>query len=133
LRPTEKRYPLHAENRQLALAFTFVNEGPGYAFDVSCRITNLDENAEALRSEIYLGQVAPRPITIEFPIRMKSRTTKLIVELECEWKDFDQSLHSKSEIVELEGQPSGIDWEGLAVQDPYKLDPVTSEPEFVGR
>jgi hypothetical protein len=41
LRPTEKRYPLHVEDRRLALAFTFVNEGPGYAFDVCCRITSI--------------------------------------------------------------------------------------------
>jgi hypothetical protein len=36
-------------------------------------------------------------------------------------------------IIELDGQPSGIDWENLALQDPYKLDPVTNEKEFVGR
>jgi len=133
LRPPVKRYPLHSANVHLNLAFVFVNNGPGYAFDVSCRVAHISDSAEMLKSEVFLGEVAPRPIVVEFPIRLKTPIETLIVELQWEWTNFDRTSESASDIVELVGQPSGIDWEGLLLEDPYRLEPVANDHELIGR
>jgi len=132
LRPPEKNYPLHSAGATLNLAFVFVNSA-GYAFDVSCRVTHIADCCEVLKSEVFLGEVAPRPIVVEFPVRLKAPTETLIVELQWEWTNFDRTSESASDIVELVGQPPGVDWEGLLLEDPYRLEPVASDQDLVGR
>ena len=56
-----------------------------------------------------------------------------MVELEWEWRNFDRTLKTGSELVELVGQPSGIDWDSLALQEPYRLEPVSSDNDLIGR
>ena len=133
LRPPEKRYPLHSVGATLNLAFVFVNGGPGYAFDLCCKVTHIADCAEVLKPEVFLGEVAPRPIVVEFPIRLKRSTQTLIVELQWEWTNFDRTSESASDIVELVGQPSGVDWDKLALEDPYRLEPVANDQDLVGR
>ncbi len=133
LRPPEKRYPLHSVGITLNLGFTFINAGPGFAFDVSCRVASIADCAEVLKSEVFLGEVAPRPILVEFPIRLNKSTETLIVELQWEWTNFDRTSEKRSDIVELIGQPSGVDWDRLALEDPYRLEPIANDHELVGR
>ncbi|HEV2963575.1 MAG TPA: hypothetical protein VG649_17240 [Candidatus Angelobacter sp.] len=133
LKSPEKRYPLYAAGVALNFSFTLNNVGPGYAFDVYCRVKNIDDAVELNRNELFLGDLAPRPITVEFPVTTKRPADTILVELEWEWRNFDHTTATTSELVELVGQPSGIDWDNLQLQEPYRLEPVFSDNELIGR
>ena len=133
LKAPEKRYPFYSTGASLHLSFLLSNSGPGYAFDVYCRIKNIDDAVEVAKPELFLGDLAPRPIMVEFPVKVVRGIDTLLVELEWEWVNFDRTVGSASEIVELISQPSGIDWDGLILQEPYRLDPVANDDGLIGR
>ena len=76
LKPPEKRYPLYAENLALNFSFVLDNNGPGYAFDVFFRIKSIDDGVELSWSELFLGDLGPRPISVEFPVVLRKPARK---------------------------------------------------------
>ncbi len=49
------------------------------------------------------------------------------------WTNFDKTSDSTEALFELEGQRTDIDWDSLSVDNPYDLEPVSTEDELVGR
>jgi hypothetical protein len=131
-RASEKRYPLSSPQRQVNLSFTIENEGPGYGHDLTCRIS-CDGTADPLRNELYLGSLGVGRIAVEFPVTILRAANSMFTEFSWQWTNFDGSQESRSSLFEVHGQPTGIDWDTLSMIEPYKLEPVTTQEELVGR
>ena len=132
VRPSEKKYPLHSVGRQINLGIVLENQGPGYAQDVTCNAL-IGDDVDALRSETFLGNLAVGKIAVDVPIIVRRPTDSLLVEISWSWRNFDNSIGEESNLLELLSQPAGVDWDALLVEEPYKLEPVTTDKELVGR
>ena len=132
----DKKYPLEVASASFPLELAIINDGPGFAFDVIVRLKEHIADTgefEFKTSQIELGGIEPGQVLVEFPCRVVNVGTGLCVEFECTWRNFDQSLHSTSETLELKTQRTGIAWDEAETADPYSLSPVISVNELVGR
>ena len=131
-KPSDKKYPFHSVGRLVNLGFSLENVGPGYARDVSCSVTT-DGSGAVKRPELFLGNLGVDKIALEFPVEVCQVVTSIVVDITWTWSNFDGSSGHESGMFELFGQQGNIDWDHLAVEEPYKLEPITSEQELVGR
>jgi len=128
----EKKYPLHASAKELLISFIIKNEGPGYSFDTSLRIIDAG-NITFGTLERYLGHLKPGYMVMELPGRVTYASESPKFSIALDWTNYDGSTAHVETTLQLEGQRTDIDWDILAKEDPYSLDPVTSESDFVGR
>ena len=70
---------------------------------------------------------------MDFPAEICNSVNSIFVDLSWTWSNFDGSSAHESGMFELIGQQANIDWDHLATEEPYKLEPITSEQELVGR
>jgi hypothetical protein len=131
-KPSDKKYPLHSVGRPINLGFNLENVGPGYARDVSCSVTT-DGAGVVKRAELFLGNLGVGKIAVEFPVEIHEAVDSILVDFSWTWSNFDGSSGHESGVFELFGQQANIDWDQLATEEPYKLEPITSEQELVGR
>lgn len=132
LRSSEKRYPFHSPGRRVTLGFVLENQGPGYAREVSCRLET-SSGLETQKPDLYLGNLGVGRIHVEFPVRIVASSSAADTIVTCSWKNFNDTSGQEVELFTLPGQPGEIDWDALAVAEPYRLEPVTTEQELVGR
>ena len=134
VKPLDKKYAFHVEDRELKLGFQIQNLGPGYAFDVQLEATDSSENIALYRSISYLGQLEPGSVLIaDLPARVTRSEEVALVEVTVKWINADSSDGRYTCLFELHGQRSDIDWEALEREDPYSLEPVESHLDLVGR
>lgn len=131
-RPSDKKCPLHFVDQAISLGFYLENLGSGYARDLTCTLTT-DGSVECDRGESFLGNLAVGSIAVEFPARVLRSVESVLLDVAWSWVNFDGSIGSDNTYIEVFGQPAGIDWDSLIVREPYKLEPVSSEEELVGR
>ena len=132
----DKKYPLRLEGTSFPLELAVNNAGPGYAFDVIVRLKgHIEDEGEFTfdNSQVELGGIEPGQVIVEFPCKVIKGGNELCVEFECTWKNFDQSAHATSEMLEIKPQRTGIDWTGAETADPYSLSPVATVTDLVGR
>src|SRR5579875_1814968 len=127
----EKKYPLSAIGRTFDLGFTISNLGPGHALDVHVHVEATDIILK--KSDEYLGHLDLSSMIVEFPGQVQEVTTSVLASVEVSWANFDKTQCREEFVFELTGQRSDIDWEQLGREDPYDLEPVTTEDELVGR
>ena len=130
---SEKKYPFLIENTKFYLNLVVRNEGPGQAFDVSFKLTDISDNIRLDSSERYLGHLELISITVPIPceVTRSEKQARLLGELV--WKNFDKSESKKEFCLEFESQSSNINWDSLAIEEPYSLEPAITEEELVGR
>ena len=126
----EKKYPLSAARRSFNIGITISNEGPGYAFDVVLKVVS---DLSLRRSEIYIGPLAPTSTIIDIPAYVDKPMSSAEIMVEISWANFDKTQGTTEALFELEGQRTDIDWESLREDNPYDLEPVSTENELVGR
>jgi hypothetical protein len=129
---SEKKYPFYIKDKEIDLSFIVRNNGPGYAFDV---YLEFEATITAKKSELYIGDIEPLPasVRIEIPCKIERPQGRVLVSVKINWTNIDGSHEERSCDFELEGQRSDIDWEVLEKEEPYGLEPVTTEEELVGR
>jgi len=128
----EKKYPFHIVGKESNLSFAVRNCGTGYAFDVDLQ---LEASIPLRNDKLYLGRLEPAPasVEIEIPCQIAKAEKSVLVLAEIIWSNFDGSTQRKSFDFQLEGQRTDLDWETLDKEDPYSLEPVTTEEDLVGR
>jgi hypothetical protein len=131
-KPSDKKYPFHSVGRIVNIGFNLENIGSGYARDLNCSITT-DGSGVAKRSELFLGGLGVGKIAVEFPVELCKSIDSILVDLSWTWLNFDGTSGRESRMFELFGQQGNVDWDRLAVEEPYKLEPITTEQELVGR
>jgi hypothetical protein len=127
----EKKYPLSAIGRTFDIGFTIMNLGPGHALDVHIHVQATDVILE--KSDEYLGHLDPSSMIVEFPAQVHEVALTALASVEISWTNFDKTQCREEFVFELTGQRSDIDWEQHRKEDPYDLEPVTTEDELVGR
>lgn len=127
---TEKKYPIIPgvkHNLQLKIE----NKSTGFANDTKVCITDIT-NIELTNNEIFIGQIKTFSF-INFDYVGKKNSNNLFIEGFVSWVNFDGEKCEKDFILELDGQSSKIDWDTIQNTEPYDLEPVTTEDEFIGR
>lgn len=127
---TEKKYPI-IPGIQHKLQLRIENNSTGFANDTKVYIKEVT-NIELIDSNQFVGQVKTFSI-INFDYIGTKKSDSLIVEGYVEWKNFDSKKSKKNFFIELDSQNSKIDWETIEDTEPYDLEPVTNENEFIGR
>ncbi len=77
--------------------------------------------------------VVKRSSIIEFQYKGIQATDSIILIGEIQWKNFNKESCKQNFEIELVGQRNDIDWTELETEEPYDLEPVTDENEFIGR
>jgi len=132
VKKSEKKYPLFSENTQFQLSLSVQNSGLGQAFTVSLDVLD-NENISPSRSNFYLGDIGTESINLEIPCEVSQPSTRACLLIKLNWRNFDQSEGKEELLVEIQNQISNIDWDNLATEEPYSLEPVKNEDELVGR
>jgi len=130
---SEKKYPFLIKNTKFDLNLVVRNHGAGQAFDVSFKLTGISDNIRLDSSERYLGHLELISITVPIPCEVTSSEKQAVLLGELVWKNFDKSESKKDFLLEFESQSSNIDWDSLAIEEPYCLEPAITEDELVGR
>lgn len=131
---SEKKYPFHLVNQKIDAWLEVRNRGPGYAFSVDLALLPYSEEVKISRPELHLGDLEPGAlIAIQIPIISSAPQKAVSFLAELKWVNYDSKRGSFECELPLKNQRSDIDWENVAKQEPYSLEPVESEAEFVGR
>ena len=126
----EKKYPISVGGRKFNLGVIVRNEGPGHAFDVSLKLAS---DLSLIKPEIYVGRLEPASTNVDIPVRVDEPMDKAEILGELIWFNFDRTENKLEFDFEFEGQRTDIDWESLREDNPYDLEPVSTEDELVGR
>lgn len=130
---SEKKYPFSIENTKFDLNIVIRNDGPGQAFEVSFKLINIPDNIRLNSSERYLGHLELTSITVPIQCEVTHSGKQAKLSVEITWKNFDNSENKKECSLVFESQTYNIDWDSLATEEPYSLEPAISEDELVGR
>lgn len=130
---SDKKYPFSTKDAKFDLNLVVCNHGPGKAFNVSLNIIDIDDNLYLDSSERYLGNLELTSITVPISCKVTRSEKQAILILELAWENFDSSEIKKEFYLEFESQNYEIDWDSLAIEEPYSLEPVITEEELVGR
>ncbi len=129
-----KKYPF-SQVADIGILLTVYNDGLGHAFDVeiACELTSTLEPSTARK---YLGGLPPdsndrRPRYIVSCVLKATHESLIMGSLS--WTALDDTASTTSFEFVLEGQRDDIDWESLASDDPYSLEPVHDPADLAGR
>ncbi len=89
-------------------------------------------NIDLIDANHFVGQVKTFSVLSLDYIGNKF-SDKIIVEGFVEWVNFDGEKCKKDFLIELDSQNPNIDWKTIEYTEPYDLEPVTNEQEFIGR
>ena len=127
----EKKYPFYAAGTDIHLDFVVKNDGPGYAFDVEIEA---EATISSHKSRQYLGQIEPRSsVEVRLPYKVEKPGRSASAVVKVSWINFDGTPRDVESTFELKSQRSDIDWQKLSKEQPYTLEPATTDDEFVGR
>lgn len=128
---SDKKYPFYLQNKEIDLEIDIGNQGPGPAFDVSLTVAALTDVTH-IRSMISIGDLTGQT-RVRLPVKTAGSATDVAVDVDIEWRRFDQRRESKRFTLLFLSQRSDINWGLLATAEPYDLEPVTTEAELIGR
>lgn len=89
-------------------------------------------NIKLENNEIFIGTIETSSI-IKIDYVGQNKAKSFLLDGIIEWRDYDNKVNSEEFILELIGQNTSVDWEKLEQIEPYDLEPVTTEDEFIGR
>jgi hypothetical protein len=128
----DKKYPLHIREGGFTLAFVIHNPGPGYAFDVSFELF-ITDNILPKNPILFLGDLRSGYTLVEIPSKINYVEDIAYAQTELKWVNFDGTTGLHAFYCEINGQRTDIDWNSISGEDPYSLEPVTTDEELVGR
>lgn len=127
----EKKYPFDVVGKEVGLRFLIKNIGTGFGFDIEI---DFDATLEIKKSKYFISQIEPSAsIEIELECIVDKVEKIVLVEPKIRWRNYDNSEGFNSFYFELEGQRTDINWESLEKEDPYSLEPATTDRDLVGR
>ena len=130
-RKPEKRFPLHLVGTEIEILIPLNNTGPGVAQDVS--VVCIAEHCEVQSEDRYLGSVNPGQFVFALVIKVTEVQTELDVEVEVVWNVVGESKsHRILFTVQIKGQRTDVNWNQLALDQPYSLE-VAYRGDFYGR
>lgn len=129
---TEKKYPFFKNANQI-IQLLIENSSTGYANDTKVKISLYSDDIIKLKTtEQYIGFIKNSSI-IEFEYDGLAYSDNIVIIGEIGWTNFNNEKCKKEFEIELSGQEMNIDWSSIENEEPYDLEPVTDENEFIGR
>ncbi|MFZ3171817.1 MAG: ATP-binding protein [Carboxydocellales bacterium] len=132
VRATEKKYPLLKKDEKFNLTVVVQNEGPGWARDVRFKLEAL-ENVEVIEHEKYIGTLSPISTVQGVKCRVAQPEEFALFNVTIQWINANGQSNNNTFELEVRAQRSDIDWEILIGEEPYNLEPISSEDELIGR
>ena len=129
---TQKKYPF-SKNIKYKIQLLVENSSTGYANDATVNITLYSDDIIKLQqTEQFIGHVKVSSI-VEFEYTGLSNSEDILLYGYIEWTNFDRKKCKTDFELNLSGQKLDIDWPSIENEEPYDLEPVTDENEFIGR
>jgi len=129
---TQKKYPF-SKNIKYKIQLLVENSSTGYANDAIVNITLYSDDIIKLQqTEQFIGHVKVSSI-VEFEYTGLSNSEDILLYGFIEWTNFDRKKCKTDFELNLSGQKLDIDWSSIENEEPYDLEPVTDENEFIGR
>jgi|SRR6266851_3408856 len=128
-----KRYPLHEEGWEPAIAIPLRNDGPGFAIAVRISIESDSQQVCFARHELLLGDILPGDFSATFEALVVSPCSGFNALVTVSWEQTgDPERKYLTFEVHIAPQKEDIDWATLATLHPYSTD-VAKGATFVGR
>jgi hypothetical protein len=132
-RVAAKRYQLHEEGRELNVVIPLVNEGPGWAYDVTVQGVAVSDTICVEGELLEIGDVRPGEFSIAVRVLVCTPCREAAMLLDVSWRMAGApERQSRTFSVGLEAQRADVDWSELETRDPYSIT-VAEGPRFVGR
>ncbi|MDQ3691540.1 MAG: hypothetical protein M3406_16215 [Chloroflexota bacterium] len=129
----EKRYPLHVEGLSFDVGVTISNRGDGLPDDVVLAIDDTTQNIEVSTPHLYVGRLDQKEWAVRIPCRVVKAESEALITGHVRWTNVDSSVGRSDFVLVCEGQRTDLDFDSLANEEPFSLEPVTSADELVGR
>ena len=132
-RVAAKRYQLHDEGKELKVLIPLVNQGPGWAYDVTVQGV-AESDSICVDGDIFeIGDVRPGEFSVAVRVLVCAPCREAAMLLDVSWRMAGApEKQSRTFSVSLEAQRSDVDWSDLETRDPYSIN-VAEGPRFVGR
>ncbi|MCK4662283.1 MAG: ATP-binding protein [Bacteroidales bacterium] len=132
IKKTLKKYPF-SKNTNYKIQLLIENSSTGYANDAIVKITLYSDDIIKLKqTEQFVGHIKASSI-VEFDYIGLSNSEDVLLYGYIEWTNFDRKKCKTEFELDLSGQKLDIDWSAIENEEPYDLEPVTDENEFIGR
>ena len=133
LEPIDKRYPLATPGTPLSLKIRITNSGTGAARDLRIDAIASDQSVGIKTTDATFGTLRAGD-TIVFDIRadVLEACDELPLLVTLSWLRLG-GRQDEEYIFDVRAQREGFDWELLSFEEPYSLEPITSESDLVGR
>jgi hypothetical protein len=133
VKAASKKYPLHHVGSTIDLRIMVQNFGPGQAYDTELIVEDTTEDIKLQKIEQYLGEISQGALLIELPAEILQNSRGSIIEGSIAWQNPNGTRVTAPFTLEFLGQRTDVDWDSLRRDDPYNLEPVSTEAELVGR
>tara|TARA_B110000908_G_C10258225_1_gene457138 strand:+ start:755 stop:3901 length:3147 start_codon:yes stop_codon:yes gene_type:complete len=127
---TEKKYPI-AEDVKHKLQLRINNNSTGFANGTQVIITDVT-NVKLNSNSNFVGQIKTYSL-INFDYTGIEKADTIKIKGYVEWSNFDGKKVKSDFDLQLEGQNTDVNWAEIEDTEPYDLEPVTNEEEFIGR
>jgi hypothetical protein len=132
-RVAAKRYQLHEEGKELKVLIPLVNQGPGWAYDVTVQGVAESDSICVDGDILEIGDVRPGEFSIALRVLVCTPCREAAMLLDVSWRMAGApEKQSRTFSVSLEAQRADVDWPDLETRDPYSIT-VAEGPRFVGR
>lgn len=132
IKKTEKKYPF-LQDVSYKLQLLIENNSTGYANDTIVKIEAYSDDIINLnQTEQFVGLIKTSSI-VEFDYKCIKNSESILLLGYIEWINFNEEKCKSDFELDLLGQKLNIDWAEIESEEPYDLEPVTNEDEFIGR
>lgn len=129
---TIKKYPF-SPGVDYKLQFQIINESTGYANDVKIKITLYSDDIIQLKNQEQFVGIVKTSSIVEFNYKGLKHSDNILIYGQISWVNFNEEENSTDFEITLDGQKNNINWEKIEKEEPYDLEPVTEENNFIGR
>ncbi len=131
VRATDKKYPLATVGARFVLNLEVENSGPGYASEVVLAVEDADLVLDIRQRSLW--EMQPGVHLVSYPATVATPAAMAMICVAFQWTNLDGTSSQGEAYIEIESQRRDIPWENLAQENPYDLEPVTTENQLVGR
>jgi hypothetical protein len=129
----DKKYPLSHKGEQFQFSFLLKNIGPGQAFKISCYIDSLSNNIRVREAKKVIGNLSNTQLLVEVTCEVIAPSSSCKMKITVNWDNTNNKSDTRIFECSIHSQRSDIPWEKLNEEDPYSLEPVSTDEELVGR
>lgn len=134
IRASDKKYPLTAAGRDFDIVLKVSNVGKGAAIDLNLSFPEegTTDNISLEDREVFLGRLR-QSVDVQVRAKVERPDELALLTVEAVWQNSDGQPGEFRGELELHAQRADVDWTELSLEEPYSLEPVTSESHLVGR